>query len=102
MSKRFGWSGATRSAPPAGRGFFPLDEELDLVPGSLAPSMVEGAVRLGTWMPFGHVGTELHYFTRTSVSEPTLRRATEKAGAAYVAVQAAQLAAIEGDPTGEG
>lgn len=84
------------------RGFSPLDEELELVPGSLAPSLVEGAVRLASWMPFGRVPTELGYFTRTQVSEATIRRVTENAGAAYVAVQTAQVEAIERDTSAEG
>lgn len=69
------------------------------MPGSLAPGMLEGAVRLGTWMPFERVATELYYFTRTHVSEPTLRRMTEKAGEGYVAVQTAQVDMIERDPS---
>ncbi len=31
------WNGAMASALPARRGFFPLDEELGLLPGSLTP-----------------------------------------------------------------
>jgi hypothetical protein len=83
------------------RGFSPLDEELELAPGSLAPSLFEGAVRLGTWIPFPRLAAELQYFTRTRVSEPTLRRATEKAGEAYVAVQTRQVEEIERDPSEE-
>ncbi len=38
------------SAPPVVRGFFPLDEELSLLPGPLTPRLVEDLVHLGTWM----------------------------------------------------
>lgn len=35
-----------------GRGFFPLDEALGLLPGMLTPHGQECLVRLGGWMPF--------------------------------------------------
>jgi hypothetical protein len=40
------------SAPLAAGSFFPLDEELELLPGSLTPGLEEMLVRLGNWMPF--------------------------------------------------
>lgn len=85
------------SAPPAARVFFPLDEELQLAPGSLAPGLHEAVVRLGTWIPFPRLPSEVHFLTGTDVSEPTARRATEKAGEAYVAVQSAEVIVIEQD-----
>ena len=83
--------------PPVGRGFFPLDEELALLPGALTPWLHERLVRLGTRMPFAAAATELAAGHQVQVSEATARRATERAGAAYVAVQTAQAAAIERD-----
>ena len=77
------------------RGFFPLEEELGLLPGSLSPSLVESLVRLGTWLPFGPTGQMLEHFTKVTVSEATVRRVTEKAGAGYVAVQQEQLEVLE-------
>lgn len=74
-----------------GPGFPPLDEELALLPGSLAPSLVQSLVRLGTYMPFEPAAQMLAHFTRVEVGEATARRMTEKAGAAYVAVQTAEL-----------
>jgi len=74
-----------------GPGFPPLDEELGLLPGSLAPSLVQSLVRLGTYMPFEPAAQMLAHFTRVEVGEATARRMTEKAGAAYVAVQTAEL-----------
>lgn len=78
-----------------GRAFFPLDEELELLPGQLTPSLQEDLVRLGTWMPFGRAGQELQHFRRVDVSRPTVERLTEAAGAAYVALQTAEAQRIE-------
>jgi hypothetical protein len=47
-------------------------------------------VRLGAWMPFAQAARLLAAFARTAVAEPTLRRQTEAAGAAYVALQTAE------------
>jgi hypothetical protein len=76
-------------------GFFPLDEELALLPGSLTPSLVESTVRLGAWMPFPFAAKMLSYFTKADISEPTARRITEKAGQAYGEVQTAQVEVLE-------
>jgi hypothetical protein len=73
------------------QGFFPLDEELALLPGSLSPRLQEQLVRLGTWMPFERAAEMLADFTKVVVSEPTARRQTEEAGAAYVAIQTAEV-----------
>jgi hypothetical protein len=77
------------------RRFFPLDEELDLLPGALTPSLQEDVVRLSTWMPFARAAQELARLRGVRVAEATARSRTEAAGAAYVAVQTAQVAAIE-------
>jgi hypothetical protein len=82
-------------APSVRRGFFPLDEELQLLAGHFTPSVYEGMTRLGIWMPFARAVKELEYFWRVSVTEPTVRRTTEAAGAAYVAVQTAEVELIE-------
>jgi hypothetical protein len=79
-----------------GRAFSPLDEELALPPGELAPSVHEGLVRLATWVPsFAQAAREVYHFTGTTVSEATVRRRTEEAGAALVEVQAQHLQALE-------
>lgn len=67
------------------------------MPGRLTPSLHEGLVRLGTWLPFAPAAGMLTYFTRATVSDSTARRQTEAAGAAYVAVQVAELARLERD-----
>lgn len=76
-------------------GFSPLDEELELLPGSLSPVLAEGVARLGTWMPFAAAAELLAFFWRVSLSEPTVRRHAQAAGAAWVAVQTAQVERLE-------
>jgi hypothetical protein len=82
-------------APSVRRGFFPLDEELELLAGHFTPSVYEGITRLGIWMPFARAVKEMKYFWHVSVTEPTVRRTTEAAGAAYVAVQTAEVEQLE-------
>jgi hypothetical protein len=83
-----------------GLGFFPLDEELGLLPGSLSPLFKNHLTRLATWMPFERAAQMLGVLTGVQVSEATTRRQTYGAGAAYEAVQAGQALAPEdsGDP----
>src|SRR2546423_15238740 len=83
-----------RSARPVARAFPPLDEELALLPGAFSPRLVADLVRLGAWIPFPHLPEVLRGLTGTAISEATIRRTTEAAGAAYVAVQDAELAAL--------
>jgi hypothetical protein len=83
------------SARSAERAFFPLDEELALLPGTLTPSLQEDLVRLGTWMPFGRASQELRRFRQVDVSRPVVERITEAAGAASVALQTAEMERIE-------
>ena len=78
-----------------GRAFFPLDDELELLPGTLTPSLQEDLVHLGTWLPFGKAAEQLRRFRQTDVSRPTAERVTEAAGAAYVAWQTTEVARIE-------
>src|SRR2546428_10959391 len=87
--------GATAPAPPAGRGFFPLDEELGLLPGSLTPRLHEHLVRLGSWMEFDPAATLLAALTGAQVTEATARRQTEAAGAILVAWQEQEVARLE-------
>ena len=77
------------------RAFSPLDEELGLVAGALTPRLSESVVRLGTWMPFRRATVELEHLIGARISEATARRLTERAGAAYVEVQEAQVAVLE-------
>ena len=86
------------SALPVRRVFFPLDDELGLLPGSLTPRLQEHLTRLCTWLPsFAKAAAELTYCTQADVSRATATRITEAAGAAAVAVQTAEVARIERD-----
>lgn len=76
--------------------FSPLDEELALLPGSFTPTLVESMVRVGTWIPFEPAAKGmLNHFTKVDVSAATVRRQTERAGEAYVAPRAAEVAGLE-------
>jgi hypothetical protein len=82
-------------------GLFPLDDELELLPGGLTPRLQASLVRLGSWMPFGHAARELGWLTRAVVSESVAARLTAAAGAAYVAEQTAAVDALDQRPTSE-
>lgn len=64
-------------------------------PGQLTPRLQERLVRLGTWMPLAPAAAALAFLTGVTVSAATVRRTTERAGAAYEAVQTAAVEAIE-------
>ncbi len=85
------------SAQPVKRGFFPLDEELALLPGQLTPLLQDHLAHLGIWMPFTHAAQMLSQFTQVSVSESSAQRLTEAIGLAYEAVQLAEVERIERD-----
>lgn len=63
-----------------GRVFSPLDEELALLPGTLAPRQQDHLVRLGSWMPFRHASQVLHDLLGVFVSPETTRRLCEAVG----------------------
>lgn len=76
--------------------FFPLDEELELLPGSLTPQAHECLVRWGARLPsFKQAIQELSLSLKVKVSEATGRRWTEAAGAAYEVVQQQEVERIE-------
>jgi hypothetical protein len=81
----------------AKRAFFPLDEELALLPGQLTPLLQNHLAHLGTWMPFARAAQLLTDFTQVSVSESTAQRLTEAIGLAYQTVQLAEVERIERD-----
>jgi len=70
-----------------GKGFFPLDEELELLPGVLTPHGHECLVRLSSWMPFEKAAELLEDFMGIRVSKGVSRRYTQAAGAAYEQMQ---------------
>jgi hypothetical protein len=87
-----------RYARPAEGGFFPLDEELGLLPGSLSPYTHENLVRLGAWMPFEKASGLLSDILGVKVSKSMGERYTEAAGAAYVAIQTEEADKVEKQP----
>jgi len=66
-----------------------------LAPGHLTPYVRESVVRLATWMSVARAGREVAHFTGVQVGGTTVRRLTERAGAAYVAVQTAAVTLLE-------
>src|SRR5215471_835429 len=77
-------------AHTVGQGFFPLDQELALPPGSLTPRQQEHLAHLASWMPFERAAQLLEHLLGVQVSEATTRRQTEQAGALAQAVQTSQ------------
>ncbi len=69
---------------------------MGLLPGSpLTPWLVAGIVRLGASVPFAEAARLLAHFTGVRVGAETVRRLTEAAGAAQVAVETDAVAALE-------
>lgn len=77
------------------RGFSPLDEELGLLSGKLTPRLQQSVTRMGAWMPFERAAGELEYLLGVKLSEPRVRRLTEKAGAAMIEVEEAEVERLE-------
>jgi len=72
------------------------------VPGSLTPLLQEQSVRLGQLADsFAEASAVLESFTGAQVSESTVRRLTEGAGAVLVAAETASAAAAPNAPEGE-
>ncbi len=69
-----------------------------MLPGALTPRLQEALVRLGTALPFGRAARLFAHLTRVTVSESTVRRLTERAGATYAAVQDAAAALVQTMP----
>jgi len=83
------------TARTVAKGFFPLDNELGLLPGRLTPLLQDHLAHLGAWMPFAKAAALLECFTHTRVSESTAQRHTEAIGVAYEAVALAEVEHIE-------
>ena len=78
-----------------GRDFFPLDEELGLLPGTLTPSLAEDAALLGSLVPFTPAAELIGRFRKVEVSEATVRRVSENSGQAWVELQREEAEALE-------
>src|SRR5579883_1773840 len=84
--------------PVVEQGFFPLDEQLALSPGSsLTPRQQEHLVHLASWMPFERAAKMLACLLGVQVSEATTRRQSEQAGALALSVQTQQAQAPDED-----
>src|SRR5215472_7800746 len=81
--------------PACGAGLFPQDEDLGLGAGHWTPLVEEWCVRLGAWMPFAQAAALLGDLTRVQISEASVRRKTEAAGAIWVQIQTAQVDQLE-------
>lgn len=81
------------SVPRVKVGFFPLDEQLGLVTGSLSPRSQEQLVHLAVWMPFERAVQMLKRLTGIQISEATARRHTYQVGQAALEVENAQASA---------
>ena len=82
------------SVQNVGRGFFPLDEELELQPGKLTPKGRERLARLSCWMPFRPATELFEEFTGIRLSKIVSQRGTEAAGRVYEEMQTAEAQAI--------
>jgi len=79
-----------------GKGFFPLDEELALLPGKLSPQAHEELVRLAGWLPsFEKAAEVFEDFTGIEVSKGMSRNYTEEAGVAYEEIQKKEVQEVE-------
>jgi hypothetical protein len=78
-----------------GRGFFPLDEELELLAGRLTPGGEENLVRLASWMPFEQAAELMGDLQGIRVSASASRRKSEAAGAAYEQLQTEEVKRLE-------
>jgi hypothetical protein len=70
--------------------FFPLDEELALLPGNLAPRQQEHLAHLASWMPFEKVAQMIEEILAVQTTAETVRRITERLGACMEVAQLAQ------------
>lgn len=80
--KRSNWNADTEPVPSAGRGFFPLNEELGLDGSDLTPLAQEGVVRLASWMTFGQSIKLIKALLGVQVSRTSARRLSLQAGEA--------------------
>jgi hypothetical protein len=78
-----------------GKVFFPLDEELGLLPGNLAPRQQEHVIHLACWMPFDKAADMVERLLGVQTNEETVRRFTERTGKWMEEAQTAALSAEE-------
>jgi hypothetical protein len=76
--------------------FFPLDEELELLPGNLAPRQQEHLVHLACFMPFDKVAEMMEALLGVVTTEETVRRHTEQVGSWMETWQTAEVEVEDG------
>jgi len=75
--------------------FFPLDEELHLLPGHYTPQLQAAMTRLGSKLPFEQAVEEVWLNQQTQVEETTLRQTTYRHGQAAEALERAEVERLE-------
>ncbi len=75
--------------------FFPLDEELELLPGKLTPCGHERLVRLSSYLPFEKAAELFEEFMGIKISKDVGQRYTEEAGAMYEELQREEMEEIQ-------
>jgi len=75
--------------------FFPLDEELELIPGQLSPALAECVARLGASVPYAQGRVLLEELAGARLSVATMRRHTLALGRALVALEAGAVDVLE-------
>jgi len=78
-------------APSAERVFSPLDEELELLPGKLAPRQYEHVVHLASFMPFEKAAQMMEEIVWVQTDQEAIRRLTEQAGSWMEAAQTEEI-----------
>src|SRR5947207_2586854 len=82
-------------APNVEQVFFPLDEELGLLPGKLAPRQYEHLVHLACFMPFDKAAQMMQEIVSVHTNEEIARRLTEQVGSWMEAAQTVEVEAEE-------
>jgi hypothetical protein len=77
------------------KGFFPLDKELELLPGILTPYGHECLARLAGWLPFEKAAEMFEAFTEIQISKSISQRYTEEVGATYERMQTKEVECLE-------
>jgi hypothetical protein len=80
-----------------GKVFFPLDEELGLLPGNLAPRQQEHVIHLACWMPFDKAAGMAEKLLGLQTNGETARRLSERTGRWMEEAQTAALSSEEED-----
>jgi hypothetical protein len=73
--------------------FFPLDEELGLLPAKLAPRQYEHLVHLACFMPFDKAAQMMEEIVSVQTNAETVRRLTEQVGSWMEATQTTEIEA---------